>query len=150
MQYYKQETNYTCGAAAMRILLLAVGITRTERQVASMLKTNKVRGTWARMFPLVAERFKLEYHVRRGASVRDLEEDLKDHVILTAYYIPEERVDHYVVVKDVTREKVVFLDPWYGPAHEQSLERFEEVWRTDPRYDDEQGWYLAVRKSKRP
>jgi len=42
LKYYKQETNYTCGAAAMRMALEFFGIKKTEKRIAKLLSTNKI------------------------------------------------------------------------------------------------------------
>ena len=41
--FHKQETNYTCGSAAMRMALESAGIKKSEKQVEKLLSTNKIR-----------------------------------------------------------------------------------------------------------
>ena len=145
--YYKQETNYTCGAAAMRMALESFGIRRSEKQVARVLKTNKVRGTWPRNFTPVAERFKLNHATMRNATIKDLKEfQKKGYIIIVCYSPTGITCDHYSVVKRVDNKKIYLLDPDIGEDHEYSLTFFRRIWKCDPRYDDERGWFFAVKK----
>ena len=72
--FHKQETKYTCGAAAMRMALEFCDIKKSEKQVAKLISTNKVRGTWHKNFAIVAEKFKLNYIAMRNATIDDLKE----------------------------------------------------------------------------
>lgn len=145
--FHRQKTKYTCGSAATRMTLEACGIRRSEKQVAKMLGTNKVRGTWAASYPKVFERFRLNYTVMRNADIADMRRLMKkNYIILTSYYYPREKVDHFVVIRDITKTHIHFWDPWFGPDHKYTLTYFQRIWRTDPRYDDERGWFIAVKK----
>jgi predicted double-glycine peptidase len=145
--FHKQETCYTCGAAAMRMALEACGVKRSEKQVVKLLATNKVRGSWHKNFPVVAERFLLDYVVRRNATIDDLKQLMKEgYVVVVCYFYPPEKVDHYSVIRSIGKDGVAFWDPWWGPEHKLPLPYFRENWKSDPRYDDEKGWLIALKK----
>jgi ABC-type bacteriocin/lantibiotic exporter with double-glycine peptidase domain len=147
--FFKQETCWTCGPASMRMVLAALGIKKSEKQVVKLLSANKVRGTWAKSFPSLAEKYKLNYLVKRNASIEELRKLLKEgYIVLTAYYVPKEKVDHYVVVKKIDKEYIHFLDPFYGPEHKYKLTYFRKIWKTDPKYDSEIGWFIGFKKVK--
>ena len=59
--YYKQEREYSCGAAAMRMVLENLGIKKSENEIIKYLGTNKTKGTMNKDFPRLAEKFKLNY-----------------------------------------------------------------------------------------
>lgn len=148
--YHKQETNYTCGPASMRMALEFFGIKRTEKQIASMMGTNKVRGTWRKFFPRIAERFKLNYVVKRNAGFDDIRKLMKGgYVVIVLYFHPPSGVDHYSVVKEVGKDRIVMWDPSFlgnSMVTEFPLSDFEGMWKVDPRFDDDRRWFFALKK----
>ncbi|MBU2616822.1 MAG: C39 family peptidase [Nanoarchaeota archaeon] len=145
--FYKQETNYTCGAASMRMALEFFGIKKSEKQIAKLLNTNKVRGTWHKDFPLVAERFCLSYVDLRNATIRDLKTyHKKGFVIILCYFFPEKKFDHYSVLKKINERYVYFWDPLFGKNHKYPIKHFKKIWRSDPKYENEKHWFFAVKK----
>jgi len=145
--FHKQETVYSCGSAAMRMALETCGIKLSETQVMRILRTNKVRGTWHRDFPVVAEKFHLNYAVKRNAEISDLRRLLKDgYVVIVCYYYPPEKVDHYSVVKSIGKNDIAFWDPSWGPEHKYTLVYFRKIWKSDPRYDNEKRWCIALKR----
>ena len=105
--FYKQETKYTCGPASMRMALEFCGIKKSEKQIAKLLKTNKIRGTWHKSFTSVAEKFKLNYIAFRNASISDLKQFQKNgFVIILCYFCKEEEFDHYSVLKKINRKNI--------------------------------------------
>src|SRR3989344_6115816 len=112
--FYKQETKYTCGAAAMRMALEFCGIKKTENRVAKLLGTNKVRGTWHKSFPIVAEKFRLNHISMRDATIKDLREyRKKGYVIIICFFYPYEKFDHYILLKKIGKKYIYFFDPFF-------------------------------------
>jgi len=145
--FHKQETKYTCGAAAMRMALEFCGIKKSEKQVAKLLNTNKVRGTWHKNFPSVAEKFKLNYTSMRHATINDLKEfQKKDYAVIICYLYPPEKVDHYSVLKKIDKRLIYFWDPFFGDMHKYLLSYFKKIWKSDPKYDNEKCWFFAIKK----
>ncbi|KYK26702.1 hypothetical protein AYK26_07125 [Euryarchaeota archaeon SM23-78] len=145
--FHKQETKYTCGAAAMRMALEFCGIKKSEKQVAKLLGTNKVRGTWHKNFPIVAEKFKLNHVSLRNATIDNLKEyQKKGFAIIICYFYPPEKVDHYSVLKNIDAKNIYFHDPFFGDEHKYLLTYFKKIWKSDPKYDNEKCWFFAVKK----
>ena len=69
-KYHEQETEFTCGQAVMRMVLSNHGIDKREKEVAKILRTNKVRGTYLRELPRLAEKYRLSYVVKRNSDIR--------------------------------------------------------------------------------
>ncbi len=112
--FHSQETSWTCGAAVMRMALEKLGIKKSERQIVRILKTNKIRGTWHREFPRVAEKLKFDYCVKRNATLEDLQEyQNQGYIVIVCYYLPREHVDHYSIVRCIDAEHISFYDPWF-------------------------------------
>ncbi|MEK6793052.1 MAG: cysteine peptidase family C39 domain-containing protein [Nanoarchaeota archaeon] len=144
--FHKQETKYTCGAAAMRMALEVCGIKKSEKQVAKLLTTNKVRGTWHKNFPIIAEKFKLNYISMRNATINDLREYKKNnYILIVCYFYPPEKVDHYSILKKINNNHIYFWDPFFGDKHSYTLTYFNKIWKSDPKYDDEKRWFFAVK-----
>lgn len=146
--HYKQETKYTCGACSMRMTLEVCGIKKSEKQIAKWLKTNKIRGTWPKKLPKVAEKFKLNYFVGRNSKVEDLKEFMKkDYVIIVCYWDKVHAFDHYSVIKNIDEKFIHFWYPWFGSEHKFTLSYFKKNWKSHEKYDNEKGWFFAVKNS---
>ncbi|MBI5553220.1 MAG: C39 family peptidase [Candidatus Diapherotrites archaeon] len=147
--FHRQETEYSCGAACMRMALEWAGIPKTEKQVISLLGTRFQHGTNNRDFPRVAEKYRLNYRVGRNASISDIRECLRRHYcVIVCYVYAPEKTGHYSVVKKITANKIHFRDPCLGPAHAYPLPEFRKNWRNGSREDPDQRWFFAVKKPK--
>lgn len=145
--YHKQETCWTCGSAAMRMALEKLGIKKSEKQVVRILKTNKIRGTWHKDFPRIAEKYNLDYVVKRNATIKDLKHLQKQgFIIIICYYYPKDKVDHYSILNKINSKSIYFYDPWFGKEHKYLLNYFNSIWKSDPKYDNEKRWFFAVKK----
>lgn len=145
--FHKQETNYTCGAASMRMALEFCNIKKSEKQVVKLLRTNKVTGTWHKSFPIIAEKFRLNHISIRNATINDLKEcQKKGFAVVICYFYPPEKVGHYCVLNKIDKNFIHLRDPQFGPEHKYSLNYFKKIWKSDPRYDNEKRWFFAVKK----
>ena len=145
-KFYKQETNWTCGPAVARMLFESVGIKKSEKEFIKPLKSNKIRGTYHENFPALAEEFKLDYVVNRNSSIDDLKFFLNNnYIVMVCYFIPEEKTDHYSIVKDIDSSFVYFYDPYYGENHKLSLKDFEKNWKFYTKYSKEKRWFFGVK-----
>ncbi|MFH1662289.1 MAG: peptidase C39 family protein [Candidatus Falkowbacteria bacterium] len=146
--FYYQEKSWTCGAASLRMALESLDIKKSENQVVNLLRTNKIRGSYHKNFPLVAEKFKLSYIVERNSSIKEISKLLKDNwILIINYYDKKEKVDHYVVVNKIDKTKIYFNDPWYKEDRNESmlLSKFSLIW-----YDaeKEKRWLFGLKKQK--
>lgn len=131
----------------MRMALAFCGIKKSEKQVAKLLGTNKVRGTWHKSFPIIAEKFKLNHVSMRNATIDDLKEyQKKGFCIIVCYLYPFEKADHYSVLKKSGDKFIYFFDPFFGEEHKYLLSYFKTIWRSNPKYDNEKCWFFAVKE----
>lgn len=146
LPYFKQETSYTCGAAALRMVLASIGINKTEKQVAKILGTNRVKGTLHDDFFKVAEHLKLKYIVERKSSVKDLKK-LQDenYRIIVNYLLPVTKVGHYAVVREVGSKYIHLLDPFIGPDQIYPISNFIKNWKSGFEKDYSR-WFFAIKK----
>ena len=143
--YFKQETNYTCGAAAMRMVLSTIGIKKSEKQVAKILKTNKVRGTWVKYFPILAEKYYLSYSVQRNSTIKILREYSKKGYKIIVCYSPTKRSDHFSVIQKIGLKYIYFYCPWYGTNTKYLIKDFKKMWHSHKKYEDEKKWFIAIK-----
>lgn len=144
--YYKQETIWTCGAAAMRIALAKLGIMKSEKEIINLLKTNKIRGTYHKNFPEAAEKLKLNYIVKRDSTINDIKKISRDYIIIICYFIKMDKVDHYAVVNKLGKNYIYLLDPYYGNNYKLKLSNFIKDWKSDSRWENENRWLFAISK----
>jgi ABC-type bacteriocin/lantibiotic exporter with double-glycine peptidase domain len=139
--YYKQETGYTCGAACMRMILESMGIKKSEKQVANLLKTNKMIGTWHKNIAELAEKYKFDYTIFRGATWLDLLFYKETGWRIIVCFTNRENFFHYCVVKKINWHSIYLLDPSAGPKERYFIPDFKKRW-----YDHEgKRWFMAIK-----
>ena len=146
---YKQETGWSCGAASMRMVLSALGVKKTEKEIIRLLKTNPIRGTWHKYFSKTAEKFKFNYITgRRTSTLRQLKNLMKQgYIVVVSYYLKDEKTGHYAIVKKIDSKYIRLLDPWYGKNTKYTLLYFKKHWHDlMKKYDKERRWFFAVKK----
>lgn len=151
LKYYKQKTVYTCGPAAMRMVLSSLGIKVSEEKLAKLLSANKIRGTYHKYFPEVAEKYKLKHFSEENGTIKDLRRFHKEGwaiivcLIDRAFY-PHENFDHYAVLKKIDKRHVYLLDPFFGENERYELADFNKRWESSKRYEGDVKWFFAVKK----
>ena len=118
--YYKQQTVYSCGPAAMSYLLSRFGFYRfSENQLMELTNSTKASGT--NMAAIVKGFGKI------GLSARAMQMNYaalqKQKMPLMAYLYK-----HFVVVKDVGFLGVTFYDPLYGAHYRLTPQEFDKYW----------------------
>lgn len=145
--YYKQETDWSCGASSLRNALSNLGVEINEEDLVKLLKTNERRGTHAEMFQNIRE-LNLDFFIKENVSVTEVKEfQNKGYQIITGFYVLDEFVDHYTLIKKIKNNEIIMQDPWFGDNYNMSLERFESVWYLDPKYEDKKRWIVGIRNN---
>ncbi len=146
MRYFKQKTIWTCGPAALRMVLYDFGIKKSEEQLIRMLDCTKRWGTKHKMFPRVAERYKLNYVVKRDADIDDLRNyKRRGYTIIVCYFHVKERIGHYAILHRIDDDDFYFVDPQFGPERRLNVTHFGRVWRCP----SERGWFIGFKKPTR-
>lgn len=150
--YHKQETEYSCGAASMRMILEVFNIRKSEKEVAKLIGSSPNHGTWFKDFSKAAKKFKLYYIEKENGKISELKKLVREgYKIIVCYLDLKEKsygivVDHYSVVKRIDDKNVYFWDPWYGNKHKYSVNYFRRIWKSRERPDKADGWFIAIRK----
>jgi|GEM_PF-469311 len=156
--YFKQETEETCGAAVLRMVLSAFGHQFTEKELAEKFITlcdgserheefpsHSAKNSY---FPMIAESLKLDYVVGRNSSLSNIQL-LTDqgYIVIVCYFYEAEGTGHYAVVSSINETTITLLDPHAGPETKYNLEYFSKFWFTDPKDDNEKSWFVAIKSS---
>jgi predicted double-glycine peptidase len=127
----EQETNYSCGAAALTAVLKYWQVfSGTEKDLYEDLKTHPENGTHPKRIELVAKKFGLEAELKTNLQILDLRKILKEGYIAivniqawsdgkTQSTPWSERWDdgHYVVLTGMDKKFIYFSDPTVGDAY---------------------------------
>ena len=129
MQWFAQETDHTCGPAALRAALAAFGRpVPDEAGLAARLATDD-DGTRPWRMRAACPSLGLSGASAAGLGLADLRRALDaGRLPLVLYMLPEEGVDHYAIVRAVTSDHVELCDPWQGARHRLAASRFLEEW----------------------
>ena len=147
MPFFYQEKKWSCGPAAMRIALVTLGINRTEKQLIKLLKTNSRIGTNNKAFPEVAEKFKLNYIVKRVATTNDLIGAFnREYIIIICYTEEKMKVGHYAVIKEINDKYIILKDPTHGSNLKFSLNRFSKLWKQT--FENEKRWFIGIKLNR--
>jgi len=145
--FFKQETDYSCGLASMRMVLSSLGIDKTEKELqVPMNYYSEGKAVWHKAFPNFAEQLKLTYVTIRNASLKDIENLIDQNFrIIVSYFIPKEKVDHYSVVRGMDSSYIYLLDSWFGPKHKYTRRYFIKNWFD---LENEKCWLFGVKKNE--
>lgn len=140
--YLKQETNYTCGAACMRMILASMNIKKSEKQISNLLKTNKKIGTWHKQIPELAEKYKLDYIIERKGKISDLRKLLKEKWKIIICYIYNKE-PHYSIIKKINWHSIHLINPANKNKDRYLIPSFKKRWRDK----EDKKWFAALKKS---
>ncbi len=147
--HHTQETDYTCGPAAMKMVLDALwGIRIEETSLAARLETTEPMGTRQKVLLRFVGELGLEAVVHHtDTAVTEIGQLMADgYVVIVCYWLADEDTDHYAVVAHVDVDHIVLQDPWVGPETVWDWEYFDAHWRSDPAVVHRRDrWLLAVK-----
>lgn len=133
MKYYRQETPYTCGAACLRMILSEYK-EFSEKIIAALSRTIYLGAT-----PLdlanAAEELGYKVNIYKHENVSNLDKYVPAIVLINPGVIfgrEPTKVGHFVVVKRVEGDKVIFNDPdplFGGEDKEIDLDLFVKSWK---------------------
>jgi len=133
-----QQTEYTCGPACMVMVLEALGIESSEKQLTAMMKPSKVSGTTNKAFSEVAEYYKLNYTVKRNSSLSDLRSLYAENIIVVCY--TPDNYGHFAIIKNITQRRISLIDPYYGSDVTYNTREFLQRWKGY----EEKRWLFAL------
>lgn len=112
---FKQTTNYSCGAVAMRIVLEYLGHNLTERELIRMVDATPEKGTDMKDIAALAKSENLDFKVRwkQRWTEKEVKEALESGfpIIVNFQQSPGFGEGHYAVIIGYTKDEFIFSDP---------------------------------------
>lgn len=141
LPFYKQEKDYTCGAAAARMMVNGLlGINKSEAFYALLLKTNEQVGTQREWFEFLNSLNNIECKTGTHATLQTIQQLRDENYCVSLLYMlhapGDEPVGHWAVLKKIDDNTITLLDPWMGDAHELPINTFLDNWHSDPKLCD--------------
>ena len=134
-----QETLHKgyCGPASLKMVLDYYGVTKSEKELAEMLKCDPERGTDDKSITEVAKKLGFKVEIKNNASFEDIKAWLDKKIPLIVdwfsrgrYDYPEDDVadGHYSVVIGLDEEFIYLQDPEIGRMRKIKRGDFLRVW----------------------
>lgn len=141
--YYKQDTKYSCGAAALQMVFAFFGKHQSEEALTERLGTNKENGTEHSQIIKVITEEGLFAYANNDSSLEEIQEflDLKTPVIVN-FIEPGEDSGHYAVVVKIVEDDIILNDPWHGAEFRMKKEEFLNRWHSEN--GNHKRWLVAV------
>lgn len=127
--HYRQLSDFSCGAAALRMVFAAFGIRASEKALAAALGTNARTGTSRKALAKIAATRGLRAHARHRRTLADVARDLAARrPVIVLYREPDDDTSHYAVCVAVSPRRVTLHDPWHGPSFSLPRREFLRRW----------------------
>lgn len=123
----KQSKGY-CGPAALKMVLSVYGIKRSEKFLAKLTKTSRIKGCYEKNIVKAAQSFGLKGYVKEKSNLKELERLVKKGIpVIVDWFSPEE-AGHYSVVVSFTKDHILLADPHFGKIKKHKKDWFKERW----------------------
>lgn len=142
--YYRQQKDYTCGPAVLRMALAARGHKLTERTIARCAQTNAKHGTSNFGMQRCLRKLEAPYWMAYRCRYRDLQRSVKEGVVIVDWmpqvifpdhkeFTPSrnfnpEKDSHYAIVVAAGEHFVTLQDPVLGRRVRVSRVSFMKTW----------------------
>ncbi len=162
IKYFKQETDYTCGPACVRMMLSKFGIESFEMELEALLETMPNSGTHYEKFNVLTEKYGLQKQEGEGNTIEMLNhlQKLTDDgwVCILAYSLD---VPHYSIFSGYNGNHVFLRDPYRGEKVAEYARKFIKQWKVIPKEFEKlskimnlnfdgikptRGWWVAFKK----
>ncbi|MEX1064203.1 MAG: cysteine peptidase family C39 domain-containing protein [Candidatus Paceibacterota bacterium] len=148
--FYKQQAEWSCGVAVMRMVLESLGIEKTREEIIDLLSANETWGTDNEKLVKAVKRLGLNHIEMSDASVEDLKKLFEQgYRVIVNYTIPEENQGHFAIFNDISEGRINLIDPQFGPEHGYLIEKFEEIWRGGEKDKDAWHWLIGIRSTEK-
>jgi len=133
--FFRQESEYSCGPAALRMMLAYYNILKTEEELVEKSRTS-FEGTCNEVLAETASHFRMCI-VQTDLSMKTLFRCVESSTPMMVNYInPTSEVGHFAVVVGYSDTHLVLNDPSNGENYEIEHSHFEERWRSgDGKHD---------------
>jgi predicted double-glycine peptidase len=146
MLYFKQEKDYTCGCASLRMAMSNFILYRflpTEAELEKEMGTNDRIGTHPDAIIAAAEKRGFLAKKGEGASFEDIQAMMSDGWIVMLMISVD--VPHVVVVQEINPTHIFFKDPYFGDRLARDKKKFISEKQTYPNYR----WKVLDKETKK-
>lgn len=125
--YFRQEREFSCGPATLRMLLAYRDILKTEEELIEALRTS-FEGTCNDIMVDVASRFHA-CTVHNFSVLDDLFRHIhSDTPVMVNYLNPQGDIGHFAVIVGYTDTHLILHDPKNGPEYPITHSDFDARW----------------------
>lgn len=144
LPYVEQSLTYTCGPAALQMVLRYFDQKVGHARLVELLETNKDTGTRRRRLVEAAQAHGMYVHEHVGASLAELLWFVRQSVpVIVNYREPDNEVGHYAVVAGFSWWRIILHDPWHGPEFRLPVWEFAARWHGQHKTTNRR-WMLAI------
>lgn len=127
--FYSQETDYSCGPAALRMMLAFYNIIKTEQELIEKAQTS-FEGTCNDVLAETASQFRMCI-VQTDLALKTVFRCVDTNTPMLINYInPVNDIGHFAVVVGYSDTHVFLNDPKNGEGYGVEHGHFEERWRS--------------------
>lgn len=129
-----RQTPGLCGPASLKMVMDYYGVSVSEKEIARVAGSTREKGTSIKGLIKAARRFGFRVVLKKDASLRDLEYFVDKKIPVIVDWFEGGNGGHYSVVVDITKRKVVLMDPalrkilLYVRRRVVSRELFKMLW----------------------
>lgn len=127
--YYKQDTQYTCGPTALKMLLAYLGVAISDPVLNNLMNCSAEEGTDNQSFSRTLSQLGLWGQEMTNTSIDALRTLVEKKMpVLVNYRNVHDNRGHFAVVVGMDGGDIIFNDPEYGADYRLSEEVFEQQW----------------------
>jgi len=141
--YFKQDTVYSCGPAALQMIFAFYGKGFSEKALAKKLNTTVSDGTKHQSLINIAKSEGFYVYVNNNSSLKEVHSLLLENIPVMVNFIEPSNDDgHYSVVVAVREDSIVLNDPWNGEGLIMDSSDFVARWCSEDSKND--CWIMAI------
>lgn len=139
---YRQQKEYTCGPASLRIVLNYYGKKLKEKRIVKIAHASRYEGTRQALMVLAFRKLGYKTIVRFPATVKDIESFVRKEVPVIVNY-QAWGYGHYSVVVGFNNTHLLLLDPLKGARRKIRKDLFAKRWHGSQQ-GEKRRWMLAA------
>ena len=143
--YFKQNTDYTCGPASLKMVISFLGKFQSEIQLAKIANTNEDSGTTHKNMVTVALKEGFQCYEKSGTRISQVKKIIKSGLPVIVNYIePFSDIGHYAVIVGFEKENIIMNDPSNGKNFNINEKDFIKRWHSG----NSKKWMLVISEEK--
>lgn len=143
MKLFKQETEYSCGPASIRMAISRyISSIPCESSIIELSKCNHIIGTTRSQMIKTVRKLGFTVFSKANGTLEHLSELLKSSRTIIILFSDDINSFHYSIIYAITEESITIADPWIGNLRSISINDFKNNWYC---YNGTIGWYMSIK-----